>query len=202
MTSELERLRGVMDRLRAECPWDAQQTHRSLLKHLIEESAEVVDAVETGDDDDLREELGDLLLQVYFHARIAQDDGRFDLEDVARGIADKLVRRHPHVFDGAEVPDDMWRSWEEHKRAEKGRTSSLEGIADSLSALARTQKVVSRARSHRVAVELPSEPVTAAEVGEGIAVLVARAEASGVDADAAVREALRALEARVRDAEA
>ena len=202
MTSELERLRGVMDRLRAECPWDAQQTHRSLLKHLVEESAEVVDAVETGDDDDLREELGDLLLQVYFHARIAQDDGRFDLEDVARGIADKLVRRHPHVFDGAEVPDDMWRSWEERKRSEKGRTSSLEGIADSLSALARTQKVVSRARSHRVAVELPAEPVTAVEVGEGIAALVARAEASGVDADAAVREALRALEARVRDAEA
>ena len=92
-SSELERLREVMARLRVECPWDATQTHASLLPHLIEEAGEVVDAVETGTSEDLEEELGDLLLQVYFHARIAEDDGRFDLEDVARGIADKLVRR-------------------------------------------------------------------------------------------------------------
>ena len=101
-SSELERLREVMARLRVECPWDATQTHASLLPHLIEEAGEVVDAVETGTSEDLEEELGDLLLQVYFHARIAEDEGRFDVEDVARGIADKLIRRHPYVFADAE----------------------------------------------------------------------------------------------------
>ena len=104
MTSELERLRQVMAELRLKCPWDAEQTHRSLLNHLIEEACEVVDAVETGNDVELQEELGDLLLQVYFHARIAEDEGRFTLDDVAAGIADKLIRRHPHVFADEDVP--------------------------------------------------------------------------------------------------
>lgn len=158
-SSELTRLYEVMARLRADCPWDAKQTHRSLVTHLIEETAEVVDAVEVGDDTDLVEELGDVLMQVYFHARIAEDEGRFTLEDVARGVSDKLVRRHPHVFAGEEVPADMRRSWEEAKRQEKGRSSSLEGIAESLSSLARTQKVVSRARSHQVPVDLDRKSV-------------------------------------------
>lgn len=201
MTSELERLRQVMARLRVECPWDARQTHRSLLNHLIEETCEVVDAVEIGDDTDLQEELGDLLLQVYFHARIAEDEGRFDLEDVARGVADKLVRRHPHVFAGAEAPTDMWQTWEQTKRAEKGRTSALEGIAESLSVLARAHKVISRSRSHGVDIGLPEEPIDEESVGREIIALVARAQANGVDADAAARQALRAVEADVRAAE-
>jgi XTP/dITP diphosphohydrolase len=201
-SSELERLREVMARLRVECPWDATQTHASLLPHLIEEAGEVVDAVETGTSEDLEEELGDLLLQVYFHARIAEDEGRFDVEDVARGIADKLIRRHPYVFADAEVPADLRATWEQRKRAEKGRSSSLDGIADALSVVARAQKVVSRSRSHGVAVDLPDAPVGAEEVGRGIVDLVARAQASGVDADAAARAAVRALEARIRDAEA
>ena len=104
---QLIRLNEVMAQLRVECPWDREQTHVSLLTHLIEETCEVVDAVEEGTDADLCEELGDLLLQVYFHARIAQDEGRFTIDDVARGIADKLIRRHPHVFGDGEVPEDL-----------------------------------------------------------------------------------------------
>ncbi|HMS37065.1 MAG TPA: MazG nucleotide pyrophosphohydrolase domain-containing protein [Arachnia sp.] len=201
-SSELERLREVMARLRVECPWDARQTHASLLPHLIEEAGEVVDAVETGTSEDLEEELGDLLLQVYFHARIAEDEGRFDVEDVARGIADKLIRRHPHVFGDADVPEDLRATWERRKREEKGRNSSLDGIADALDVVARAQKVVSRSRSHGVAVDLPDAPIGADEVGRGIVDLVARAQANGIDADAAARAAVRALEARIRDAEA
>lgn len=201
MTGELGRLRQIMAQLRAECPWDAEQTHSSLLTHLVEETAEVIDAVELGDDDDLREELGDLLLQVYFHAQIAADEGRFDLDDVASGIAEKLIRRHPHVFAGEDVPDDMWQSWEERKRAEKGRTSALEGIAESLNVLPRMQKVMSRSRSHRVALDLSDEPIDEATFGAALVSLVARAQASGLDADAVARRALRSLEARVVDAE-
>ena len=192
---QLIRLREVMARLRVECPWDREQTHQSLLTHLVEEACEVVDAVEQGTDADLLEELGDLLLQVYFHAQIAEDEGRFTLDDVARGIADKLIRRHPHVFGGGEVPENLRQTWEQSKRQEKGRTSSLDGIAQSMSSLARTQKVISRARA--VAVDLADEPITAEEVGSRIQALVARAQASGVDADAAVRAALRTLESRI-----
>ena len=198
---QLIRLNEVMARLRIECPWDREQTHSSLLTHLVEETCEVVDAVEGGTDDDLREELGDLLLQVYFHARIAENEGRFTIDDVARGIADKLIRRHPHVFGDGEVPENLRGVWERRKRQEKGRTSSLDGIARSMSSLARTQKVIARARVHEVPVELPDEPVTTEEVGEQIQCLVARAQASGIDADAAVREALRGLEERIRRAE-
>ena len=198
---QLIRLNEVMARLRVECPWDREQTHVSLLTHLIEETCEVVDAVEEGTDADLCEELGDLLLQVYFHARIAQDEGRFTIDDVAQGIADKLIRRHPHVFGDGEVPEDLRGVWERRKRQEKGRTSSLDGIAQAMSSLARTQKVIARARSHEVPIEFPDEPVTADEVGERIQVLIARAQASGVDADAAVRAALRGLEERIRQAE-
>ncbi len=199
--SELERLRQIMVDLRDRCPWDAEQTHASLLNHLVEETAEVVDAVETGTDDDLREELGDLLLQVYFHARIAEQEGRFSLEDVARGISDKLVRRHPHVFADEDVPDDMWQSWEERKRAEKGRTSALEGVAGSLNVVPRIQKVISRSRSHQVPLELPTEPIDEASFGDELLALIARAQASGIDADAAARSALRRLEADVVAAE-
>lgn len=202
MTSPLERLRQVMATLRVECPWDAQQTHASLVNHLIEETSEVVDALEAGDDEELQEELGDLLLQVYFHAQIAADEGRFTLDDVATGIADKLVRRHPHVFADGEVPDDVLSSWEARKHAEKGRLSVLEGIAQSMSSIARAHKVISRTRSHRVRVDLPAEPISEEEVGRQILELVARAQAQGIDADAATRGALRDLEGRIQAAEA
>lgn len=200
-SGEFERLVAIMARLRRECPWDAEQTHRSLATCLVEETGEVLDAIEAGNDTDLVEELGDLLLQVVFHARIAADEGRFTIDDVARGISDKLVRRHPHVFTDAAVPDDLMGSWEARKRAEKGRTSSLEGIAENLSSLARATKITSRARNHGVDVPMASEPITAQEVGEQVLALVQRAQASGVDADQATRDALRRLERRVREAE-
>ena len=198
---ELRRLAEVMTRLRVECPWDAKQTHRSLVRYLVEETGEVVDAIEAGTDADLQEELGDLLLQVYFHAEIARTEGRFDIDDVARGITDKLVERHPYVFSDDEVPDDLNATWEEGKRREKGRTSSLDGIPHQVSAMTRAAKVVSRARSHRVPVELADEPITAEEIGAEALTLVERAHASGVDPEQALRDALRELEASVQAAE-
>jgi len=191
-----------MARLRHECPWDAQQTHRSLVQYLVEETAETIEAIEIGDQDHLREELGDLLLQVIFHAEIAseQDEG-FTLEDVAQGIADKLISRHPYVFATEEVPSDLHYTWEQRKAAEKGRTSALQGIPGDLSALARANKIISRARSRRVEVALPDDPTTAEEVGTQILELTARAHAAGIDPEQALRDALRALEVRVRSAE-
>ena len=205
--SQLLRLVEIMARLRTDCPWDAEQTHRSLVKHLIEETAEVVDVIEAGGsdanipDDDLREELGDLLLQIYFHAEIASTQDRFDIEDVAGGICDKLVRRHPWVFEGADDPADMMGTWEAAKRAEKQRRSALEGIAKSLPTLARADKVVSRTRHVRLDVPMADEPITAEQAGRQILAIVQRAQASGVDADQATRDALRALEDEIRRVE-
>ncbi len=207
-----------MARLRRECPWDARQTHRSLVPHLVEEACETVEAIEllTADGSDrstpasgpaaasaaLREELGDLLLQIVFHAQIASEsaDG-FDLDAVAAGIADKLVERHPYVFGEAATPDDVVGSWERRKAAEKGRRSSLDGIPERLSALSRATAVVRRARSHGVAVDLPDDPLEPHQLGEQMVALVARAEAQGFDAEQAAREAVRALERRVSEAE-
>lgn len=197
---QLRRFVAVMHALRAGCPWDAQQTHTSLLHYLVEETAEVVDAVETGTDDDLREELGDLLLQIAFHAEIASERGVFTIDDVARGISDKLVARHPHVFAGEDAPDDLNAVWEQRKKAEKNRTSSLDGIPQSLPVLARANKVVSRARSHDVPLGLPVEPLGESEVGAELLAVVARAQAAGVDPEHALRVALRELESSIREA--
>ena len=199
---ELERLVSVMARLRQECPWDAQQTHRSLVQYLIEETAETVEAIELADQDHLREELGDLLLQVIFHAEIASERTRgFTVEEVARGIADKLISRHPYVFATAEVPVDLHYTWEQRKAAEKGRTSALQGIPEQLSALARANKIIGKARSRRVELVLPDEPTTAEEAGAQILTLAARAQACGIDPEQALRDAVRVLEAQVRHAE-
>lgn len=199
---ELERLVSVVARLRHECPWDARQTHRSLAHYLVEETAETIEAIESGDQDHLREELGDLLLQVIFHAEIASEQLEgFTVEEVAGGIADKLVSRHPYVFATAEVPVDLHYTWEQRKAAEKGRTSALQGIPEQLSALARANKIISRVRSRRLELVLPDDPTTAEEVGAQILALAARAQAAGVDPEQALRDAVRVLEARVRDAE-
>lgn len=203
MTDQPELLRfvEVMERLRRECPWDARQTHRSLVQYLIEETGETVEAIETGDADHLREELGDLLLQVVFHAVIAAEHDDFTLADVARGAADKLINRHPHVFGDDDAPADADASWEVRKAAEKGRTSALEGIPEQLSALARAQKVIGRTRSHAVPIELTETPVTAEQVGTDVLTLVQRAQAAGIDAEQAVRDALRTLETDIRAVE-
>jgi len=133
MSSELLRLRQVMDQLRSPggCQWDAEQTHETLLKYLLEESYEYIEAVEDNDRAAMQEELGDLLLQVYFHSRVAEDDkdAPFNIEDVAKGIADKLIHRHPHVFTDSDVTyDDVLENWEKQKREEKGRTSAVDGV--------------------------------------------------------------------------
>jgi XTP/dITP diphosphohydrolase len=209
---EVERLVTVMATLREQCPWDSRQTHRSLVPYLVEETCEVVEAVEGLPGGSvagagpaaahLQEELGDLLLQVVFHAELASEaeDG-FDLEDVARGISDKLISRHPHVFAAEEAPSDLHGVWEQRKAKEKGRTSTLQGIPEQLSALSRASKIIGRARSHRVPLELPTEEIDAGSLGREIVALVARAQAGGIDTEQAVREAVRDLEADVRSAE-
>lgn len=205
---ELERFVEVMGILRADCPWDAEQTHRSLVQYLVEETMETVEAIESGDPGHLREELGDLLLQVVFHATIAAErpDG-FDLDDIARAVADKLVARHPYVFEAEDVPDDLDSTWEQRKRRLKGRTSTLEGIPHQLSAMHRASKVIGRAASHDVDLadrgfDLPTDPIGSDELGRTVLALVARARASGIDPEQATRDALRALEAEIVRAEA
>ena len=191
----------VMDRLRVGCPWDREQTHRSLAAYLLEETYETLEAIETGDLAHLREELGDLLLQVFFHSRIASEspesEGGFTVDDVAAGIVDKLVHRHPHVFAGLDVADadEVERNWETLKAAEKGRTSVLDGIPQALPALSLADKVVGRAS--KVGVE--PEPVET--LGDRLLALVVEARANGLDAEQQLRDAVRRLADAVRAAE-
>jgi XTP/dITP diphosphohydrolase len=189
----------VMDRLRRECPWDREQTHRSLARYLLEETYETLEAIDTGDLDHLREELGDLLLQVYFHARIAQEAGEagFTVDDVAGDIVDKLVRRHPHVFGDLDVADagEVDRNWDSIKAAEKGRASLLDGIPPGLPALALAEKTLGKAEKVGVA------PVGSDDLGDRLMALVAEARANAADPEQALRDAVRRLAAAVRDAE-
>jgi len=199
----------VMDRLRSPggCPWDAEQTHASLAPYAIEEAHEVAEAAESGDLDALAEELGDLLLQVLFHARVASErsvaggsDG-FDIDDVARGLVAKLIRRHPHVFaDGAAAtPDEVNLQWEAIKADEKVRTHPLDDLPAALPALARAQKVVSRLRKAGTPSSIGAPRIEAAaddgaRLGAALLALVIEADAHGVDAEAALRAATRDLE--------
>ena len=158
---QLARLRDIMHRLRAPggCPWDAEQTHESLVTNLIEEAYETVDTIQRGDHNHLKEELGDLLLQVIFHSELAEEAGRFNLDDVARGISDKLVRRHPHVFAQSEAStsDAVLKQWDEIKRAEKGDQAKpyLHGIGKGLPALLRAAKLQKKAA--KVGFDWPDE---------------------------------------------
>ena len=195
---------AVMDRLRSPggCPWDAEQTHASLLPYLLEESHEVMEAVERGDRDHLREELGDLLLQVMFHARVAQEDpvAPFGIDEVAAGIVAKLVRRHPHVFAGASAADagEVAANWEELKAAEKQREGLYEGIPVTLPALARAAKMLGRlARADggapdpaRLADAAGNDPLALELLG-----VVEHARVTGADPEAALRAALTRLAA-------
>ncbi len=207
--SRLLDLVEVMDRLRAECPWDQKQTHESLVRYLVEEAYETIEAIESGDRTHLREELGDLVLQVVFHARIAAEhaDGPFTIDDVAADIVDKLVRRHPHVFGDVSVAgsDEVEANWDAIKAQEKSRTSAMEGIPAGLPALSLAAKVVERAmKEGRVSV--PVEPETAyteETLAEVLFALAAAAAAAGLDPEQALRrrtltemEHVRALEQR------
>ena len=191
---------AVMDRLRSPggCPWDAEQTHASLVPYLVEEAFEAAEAVETGDRAAVREELGDVLLQVVFHARVAQEhpSDPYDVDDVADGIVRKLVGRHPHVFDPdagtGHTAESVQEGWEQHKAREKGRAHVLDGVPLALPALARADKVVGRLDRVGVSVA-PGEGI-----GAELLALVRRARAQGVDPEAALREQVRLLEAAAR----
>ncbi|MCC3771919.1 nucleoside triphosphate pyrophosphohydrolase [Streptomyces sp. UNOC14_S4] len=192
----------VMDRIRVACPWTGIRTHEDLAKYGLEEMYELLEAIETGDRESLREELGDVLLQVVFHARIAQDDPDepFSVDDVAGTIVDKLVHRHPHVFgdETARTPEEVKEHWLRTKAEEKGRDSVTEGVPLGQPALALAAKLASRVRTGGLDVPLP----TGDGVGYELLALAARAEAAGVDPETALRAAARAYRAAIRSAEA
>ena len=188
---------AVMRRLRTDCAWKREQTHRSLARYLLEETHETLEAIETGTPDDLREELGDLLLQVYFHAVIAEEEGTFTLDDVARGITEKMVRRNPHVFGDAPDPADpaaVNDLWESVKAGEKQRDSVLDGLAPTLPALLYADKVLDRlARAGGPPPSVPAEGGEGGDLGDRLLALVAEARETGTDPEQALRDAVRRL---------
>jgi XTP/dITP diphosphohydrolase len=194
----LEFLR-VMRRLRAECPWKAAQTHRSLARYLLEETHETLEALDTGDAEHLREELGDLLLQVFLHTAIAEEDGDFTTADVARDITEKMYRRNPHVFGdeaGADLdPAAVNELWEARKADEKQRDSVTDGLAPGLPALLYADKVLDRlgrssTRSVRSALDDRAQDP---DLGDRLLALVVEARAEGTDPEQALRDAVRRL---------
>lgn len=226
----VDAVRRIMERLRDPergCPWDVAQDFHSIAPHTLEEAYEVADAIDRGDFDALRDELGDLLLQVVYHARMAEEAGRFDLDDVATGLADKLVRRHPHVFGDTVLADAAARdhAWEREKSAERARKgeaddSVLAGVTLGLPALARAQKLQRRAA--RVGFDWPDadgprakvieelDEIEAAagdagrvedEIGDLLFAAVNLARHEGVDAETALRRASRRFEDRLRAVE-
>ncbi len=217
--AQLLELVAVMGRLRRECPWDAQQTHQSLAPHLLEESYEALDALESGDPGHVREELGDVLLQVIFHAEVASErtDGTgYTIDDVAEGIAAKLIRRHPHVFGEVSVsgPDEVKLNWDAIKAAERqartgGPGSALDGVPFGQPALALAAQLQRRAERAGVPAELadltglagPAERAEGApsELGAELFALVGRARAAGLDPELELRAAARAYRDRVQE---
>lgn len=215
----LLRLAEVMDRLRSPggCPWDAEQTHESLVQYLVEETFETVDAIDSGDREHLLEELGDLLLQVYFHARIAEEsETPFNIDDVANGISDKLIRRHPHVFpdaDGAVIPvadaATVEARWQELKNKEKGRKSVMAGVPVSLPALTQVDKLFQRLANAGLA--LPDSPATEhvrAAMTQGVSpaelmvAAVRQMRTDGLDPDGELRSQVVGLRAAIAAIEA
>lgn len=201
----------VMDTLRSPggCPWDAEQSHASLVKYLLEEAYETAEAIEDGDEAALREELGDVLLQVVFHSRIASErpaaeGGGWGIDDVAGGIVDKLIRRHPHVFGSAmaATAGDVEANWEKLKAAEKGRVSALEGVPMGQPALALASALIGRAAKSGLDVPVTTpvavpEAVDEESIGELLLAVVALARLTGVDAEGALRASARRYRKRV-----
>ncbi|MEY3089365.1 MAG: hypothetical protein RLZZ208_633 [Actinomycetota bacterium] len=196
----LIRLVEVMDRLRSPggCPWDAEQTHESLLKYQLEESYEYIEAVEKGDRADMREELGDLLLQVYFHSRIAQEDSNepFNIDDVAKGVADKLISRHPHVFGDTKVSSsqEVHANWERIKNEEKGRTEFDEGVPLNQPAISLAAKLILRAEKNGLKSPEPLAPTKnsledESSLGDALLALISWAVKADLDPEAALRKA-------------
>ncbi|MCU1410490.1 MAG: XTP/dITP diphosphohydrolase [Rhodoglobus sp.] len=212
---KLDELIAVLERLRAPrgCAWDREQTHESLVQYLIEETYELVDAIESGNREELIEELGDVLYQVVFHSDIAAEAGQFTLEDVAEHMTQKMIGRHPHVFGDAAAQasmnirsaDDVMAVWDDLKKTEKPhRTSVLDGIPQGMPALALADKLLGRA--HKVGLLDATLPgavnVTAEdELGPLLLAIVASAKANGLDSERALRTALRELQDEIREHE-
>jgi MazG family protein len=213
----IEDLLKVMARLRspAGCPWDREQNHLSLRWHAVEEVYELIDAIEAGDDHEMEEELGDLLLQVVFHCQLAVERGAFDFEKVARHITDKLIRRHPHVFATAKVKsvEEVWANWEKIKQSEKhgtrhARASALDGIPKHLPALLRAEKLVKKARKAKVLPDLhpvqkgPAPKLTKTALARELFELVQSAQAKGWSAEELLRAETSRRERGLRKIEA
>jgi len=205
----------VMNQLRSPggCPWDAEQTHASLLPYLLEEAYEAYDAVQSGNRDDIIEELGDVLLQAVFHARLAEDapEGeRWNIDDVAASLVNKLLSRHPHVFAGESVTGsgEVLANWEQIKHAEKSRSSALDGVARSQPALSLARKYLSKAGKFGLDVSAPAlpsgitVPADSEQLGDLLLAIVAEARELSLDAEAALRDAADRYAGRVRAAEA
>jgi XTP/dITP diphosphohydrolase len=206
---KLEELIAVLERLRAPggCAWDREQTHESLVQYLVEETYELVDAIESGDRAEMIEELGDVLYQVVFHSDIAAEAGEFTLEDVAAHMTAKMIGRHPHVFGDtvAETAEDVMAVWDDLKRTEKPtRTSVLDGIPQGMPALALADKLLGRA--HKVGLLDATLPgavnvTNEGELGPLLLAIVASAKANGLDSERALRAALRDLQGEIREHE-
>ena len=198
-----------MDRLRSPggCPWDAEQTHESLLKYLLEESYEFIDAVEKGNRVEMREEIGDVLLQVFFHARMAEESNEepFSIEDVAEGVADKLIRRHPHVFGDAKVSgsEEVLENWEAIKKEEKGRTSAIDGVPLGQPALPLAAKLLYRAEKYgyKIPTQTPIEiggNLSEIEAGRILLGIIDDMQKTGIDPEAALRAATKEYLAKIQ----
>lgn len=212
--SHFTQLVAVLDQLRSPggCPWDAEQTHQSLVEYLIEEAYESVEAIDANDSEAMREELGDLLLQVVFHARISQEQsGGWDIDAVIDGITQKLINRHPHVFgeEHANTAEDVELTWHQRKAKEKKRDSVTEGIPDTLPALMRAEKLISRSKSvvipdpeYLPETNLLLERFSSEEqLGDLLFALVSSANSQGLDTEAAVRKAVLRRMSEVRSYE-
>jgi XTP/dITP diphosphohydrolase len=203
---KLDELIGTLEQLRAPdgCAWDRDQTHASLVQYLVEETYELIEAIESGSRDEFIEELGDVLYQVIFHADIEAEAGHFTLEDVAAHMTAKMVGRHPHVFGDviAETPDEVVATWDRIKAVEKAhRSSVLDGIPQAMPALALADKLLGRAAKVGVSRKPAPIPATEVELGAQLLGMVVAARAAGFDSERALRGALRALQEDVRAAE-
>ena len=199
---KLEELIATLEQLRAPggCAWDREQTHESLVRYLLEETYELVDAIESGSDQALIEELGDVLYQVIFHSDIAASENRFTLEDVAAYMNAKMIGRHPHVFGDrvAETADDVVAMWDDLKKVEKpGRTSVLDGVPQAMPSLLLADKLLGKTVFDAPSLSWESE----ASLGADLLGIVAAARAQGLDAERALRGALRGLQDDIRAGE-
>lgn len=210
-TPAINELLKVMAKLRSPqgCPWDREQNHRTLRRHAIEEVYELIDAIEAGDDHEMAEELGDLLLQVVFHCQLANERGAFDFEKVARHLVDKLIRRHPHVFGTTKVTDvdEVWANWEKIKHAEKQgtrheRPSALDGIPKHLPALMRAEKLLKKARKAKLLADGKARAKSSkATLAKQLFDLTQAAQRQGWSAEELLTAEIKKRERRLRRAE-